>query len=364
MLYDFLIVGSGLFGATFTQKAIEAGKRCLVIERRSHIGGNVYTEEMDHIHVHRYGPHIFHTNIEYVWKYVSRFSEFNDYIHRPLANYYGQLYNLPFNMNTFNQLWGVTTPEEAQKRIKQSTEHVENPKNLEQMAVKLVGREIFEKLIRGYTEKQWGRSCENLPASIITRLPIRYIYDNNYFNAEYQGIPVNGYTEMISNMLQGAEIVTDMDFFNEREKFMMCAKHILFTGPIDEYFGYCHGALEYRSVFFETEMLEVENYQSNSVVNYTDVQTAFTRIIEHKHFAPAKQPRTVISREYSIEWKPGIEPFYPIEDTANTRKYKLYSDLAKREGHITFGGRLGLYRYLDMDNTIERALACAEKLIR
>ena len=364
MKYDFLIVGSGLFGATFAQKCIEAGKRCLVIERRSHIGGNAYTEVLDRIQVHRYGAHIFHTNTEHVWKYINRFTRFNDYIHRPMANYDGQLYNLPFNMNTFNQLWGVTTAEEAQKRIKESTEHVDNPKNLEQMAVNLVGREVFEKFIKGYTEKQWGRRCEDLPASIISRLPIRYTYDNNYFDAKYQGIPINGYTEMISNMLQGAEVVTGMDFFNEREKLMMCAKHILFTGPIDEYFGYCHGALEYRSVFFETEMLDVDDYQSNSVVNYTDAQTAFTRIIEHKHFALTKQPRTVISREYSIEWKPGIEPYYPIEDAINTRKYKLYSDIAKREGHITFGGRLGLYRYLDMDRTIEIALACADKLIR
>ena len=365
--YDLLIVGSGLFGATVAQRATEAGKRCLVLERRGHIAGNAYTENIEGIQVHVYGPHIFHTNNEKVWQYVNRFAKFNSFVNSPLANFKGKLYNLPFNMHTFNQMWGVTTPQEAQERIEQGrrAEFVENPQNLEQMAVNLVGREIFETLIRGYTEKQWGRKCSDLPASIIKRLPIRFTFNNNYYNAKYQGIPVDGYTAMVQNMLDGIEVVTDTDYLAEKARYDKLACHIIFTGPIDEYFGYRYGALEYRSVYFENETLDTANYQGVAVVNYTDNETPFIRVIEHKHFGHNNQPsqhKTIISREFSREWAAGTEPYYPIESAANTALYNCYAALARHEKNVTFGGRLGAYRYYDMDKVIELALSCALNL--
>ena len=365
--YDLLIVGSGLFGATVAQRAAEAGKKCLVLERRGHIAGNAYTENIEGIQLHVYGPHIFHTNNEEVWQYVNRFAKFNNFVNSPLANFKGKLYNLPFNMHTFNQMWGVTTPQEAQERIEQDrrAEFVENPQNLEQMAVNLVGREIFETLIRGYTEKQWGRKCSDLPASIIKRLPIRFTFDNNYYNAKYQGIPVDGYTTMVQNMLDGIEVLTDTDYLAEKARYDKLARHIIFTGPIDEYFGYRYGALEYRSVYFENETLDTANYQGVAVVNYTDNETPFIRVIEHKHFERNNQPnqlKTIISREFSREWTAGIEPYYPIESAANTALYNCYAALARHEKKVTFGGRLGAYRYYDMDKVIELALTCAANL--
>jgi len=359
MEYDYIIVGSGLFGATCAQQLAEQGKKCLVLERRKHIAGNAYTEEIEGIYVHTYGPHIFHTNNEDVWNYINRFADFNDFINMPLANFEGKLFNLPFNMNTFNQMWGVTTAQEAMRRIEQSRqqEFVQEPENLEQMAINLVGREIFETLIKGYTEKQWGRKCADLPASIITRLPLRFTYDNNYYNSKYQGIPIGGYTAMVAKMLEGIEVLTSTDYLANKAHFDGLARHIIFTGPIDEYFGFCHGALKYRSVHFETEILDMPRFQESAVVNYTDAKIKFTRIIEHKHFEPKSQPKTVVSREYSQEWQKGSEPFYPIEDKCNKELYEKYADLAKNEKNIHFGGRLGFYKYFDMDKTIERALA-------
>jgi len=359
MEYDFIIVGSGLFGATCAQRLAEAEKKCLVIERRKHIAGNAYTEEIEGIHVHVYGPHIFHTNNEEVWGYVNRFTNFNNFINSPLANYKGAVYNLPFNMNTFNQMWGVTTPQEAQERIEQDrrAEFVEDPQNLEQMAINLVGREIFETLIKGYTEKQWGRKCIDLPASIITRLPIRFTYDNNYYNSKHQGIPIGGYTAMVKNMLAGIDTLVSTDYLDNKAYFDKLAKYIIFTGPIDEYFHHCYGSLKYRSVHFETETIDSDKFQEVAVVNYTDIETPFTRIIEHKHFEPNNQSKTVISREYSREWAVGSEPFYPIKDKDNAELYEQYAKLAARESKVSFGGRLGTYQYLDMDKVIEMALS-------
>ena len=357
--YDYLIVGAGLYGAVFAQKAMEAGKTCLVIEKREHIAGNIYTEAVEGIQVHRYGAHIFHTNNDEVWNYVNRFATFNRYTNSPVANYKGEIYNLPFNMNTFNKMWGVITPAEAQAEIERqrAAHYVAEPKNLEEQAINLVGTDIYEKLVKHYTEKQWGRPCTELPAFIIKRLPVRFIYDDNYFNALYQGIPVGGYTAMVEKMLEGAEVKLGVDYLADKAAWDAVADKVVYTGPIDAYFGYKLGALAYRSVRFETETLDMENYQGNAVVNYTDSDTPYTRIIEHKHFEFGTQPRTVISREYSAEWKVGDEPYYPVNDAANGALYQQYRALAEGEEKVLFGGRLGEYRYYDMDKVIEAALA-------
>ena len=357
--YDYLIVGAGLYGAVFAQKAMEAGKRCLVIEKRDHIAGNIYTEAVEGIQVHRYGAHIFHTSNDEVWNYVNRFATFNRYTNSPVANYKGEIYNLPFNMNTFNKMWGVITPAQAQAEIeRQRAAHfVAEPKNLEEQAINLVGTDIYEKLVKHYTEKQWGRPCTELPAFIIKRLPVRFIYDNNYFNALYQGIPVGGYTALVEKMLAGAEVRLGVDYLADKAAWDAVADKVVYTGPIDAYFGYRLGALAYRSVRFETETLDLENYQGNAVVNYTDADTPYTRIIEHKHFEFGNQPKTVISREYSAEWKVGDEPYYPVNDAANGELYQKYKALAEGEANVLFGGRLGEYKYYDMDKVIEAALA-------
>lgn len=357
--YDYLIVGAGLYGAVFAQKAMEAGKTCLVIEKRDHIAGNIYTEAVEGIQVHRYGAHIFHTNNDEVWNYVNRFATFNRYTNSPVANYKGEIYNMPFNMNTFNKMWGVITPAEAQAEIERqrAAHYVAEPKNLEEQAINLVGTDIYEKLVKHYTEKQWGRPCTELPAFIIKRLPVRFIYDNNYFNALYQGIPVGGYTAMVEKMLEGAEVRLGVDYLADKAAWDALAGKVVYTGPIDAYFGYRLGALAYRSVRFETETLDMENYQGNAVVNYTDADTPYTRIIEHKHFEFGTQPKTVISREYSAEWKVGDEPYYPVNDEANGALYQQYKALAEGEEKVIFGGRLGEYKYYDMDRVIEAALA-------
>ena len=357
--YDYLIVGAGLYGAVFAQKAMEAGKTCLVIEKRDHIAGNIYTEAVEGIQVHRYGAHIFHTNNDEVWNYVNRFATFNRYTNSPVANYKGEIYNMPFNMNTFNKMWGVITPAEAQAEIERqrAAHYVAKPKNLEEQAINLVGTDIYEKLVKHYTEKQWGRPCTELPAFIIKRLPVRFIYDNNYFNALYQGIPVGGYTAMVEKVLEGAEVRLGVDYLADKAAWDAVADKVVYTGPIDAYFGYKLGALAYRSVRFETETLDMENYQGNAVVNYTDSETPYTRIIEHKHFEFGTQPKTVISREYSAEWKVGDEPYYPVNDEANGALYQQYKALAEGEEKVLFGGRLGEYKYYDMDKVIEAALA-------
>ena len=357
--YDYLIVGAGLYGAVFAQKAMEAGKTCLVIEKRDHIAGNIYTEAVEGIQVHRYGAHIFHTNNDEVWNYVNRFATFNRYTNSPVANYKGEIYNMPFNMNTFNKMWGVITPAQAQAEIERqrAAHYVAEPKNLEEQAINLVGTDIYEKLVKHYTEKQWGRPCTELPAFIIKRLPVRFVYDNNYFNALYQGIPVGGYTAMVEKMLEGAEVKLGVDYLADKAAWDAVADKVVYTGPIDAYFGYKLGALAYRSVRFETETLDMENYQGNAVVNYTDADTPYTRIIEHKHFEFGTQPKTVISREYSAEWKVGDEPYYPVNDEANGALYQQYKALAEGEEKVLFGGRLGEYKYYDMDKVIEAALA-------
>jgi UDP-galactopyranose mutase len=361
MKYDFLIVGAGLYGATFARQAADAGKKCLVLERRGHIAGNVYTETVADIQVHRYGAHIFHTNDRAAWEYVGRFAEFNRYTNCPVANYRGEIYNLPFNMNTFNRMWGVTTPAEARAEIERQRQasYVAEPRNLEEQALNLVGRDIFERLIRGYTEKQWGRPCDELPAFIIRRLPVRFTYDNNYFEAEYQGIPKGGYTAMVARMLEGIPVELGVDYLASREKWDALAERVVYTGPIDAFFGYRLGALEYRSVRFETVTLDVDNFQGNAVVNYTDRDVPYTRVIEHKHFEFGTQPRTVVSYEYSDEWKPGVEPYYPINDARNDSLRDRYIELASAESRVSFGGRLGEYRYFDMDKTVSLALAAA-----
>ena len=357
--YDYLIVGAGLYGAVFAQKAMEAGKTCLVLEKRDHIAGNIYTEAVEGIQVHRYGAHIFHTNNDEVWNYVNRFATFNRYTNSPVANYKGEIYNMPFNMNTFNKMWGVITPAQAQAEIERqrAARYVAEPKNLEEQAINLVGTDIYEKLVKHYTEKQWGRPCTELPAFIIKRLPVRFIYDNNYFNALYQGIPVGGYTALVEKMLAGAEVRLGVDYLADKAAWDAVADKVVYTGPIDAYFGYRLGALAYRSVRFETETLDLENYQGNAVVNYTDADTPYTRIIEHKHFEFGNQPKTVISREYSAEWKVGDEPYYPVNDAANGELYQKYKALAEGEANVLFGGRLGEYKYYDMDKVIEAALA-------
>ena len=363
MHYDYLIVGAGLFGATFARQAMDAGKSVLVVEKRNHIGGNVYTETVAGIQVHKYGAHIFHTNDKRVWDYVNRFAEFNRYTNSPVANFKGELYSLPFNMYTFNRMWGVVTPQQAQEKIEaqRKAAGIENPRNLEEQAISLVGTDIYEKLVKGYTEKQWGRSCRDLPAFIIRRLPVRFTYDNNYFNARFQGIPMGGYTCMVEKMLQGAEVRLNTDFLARKEELSALADKIVYTGPVDAYFDYCLGPLQYRSVRFETEVLDIPNYQGNAVVNYTDRETPFTRIIEHKWFDPADQEKTVISREYSSEWTPGQEPYYPVNDDANSALSERYANLAEAEKKVIFGGRLARYRYLDMDTTVASALTEAER---
>ena len=360
--YDYLIVGAGLFGAVFAQQARAAGKTVLVIDKRDHIAGNVHTEEIEGINVHVYGAHIFHTNNKQVWEYVNKFVEFNRFTNSPVANYKGELYSMPFNMYTFNKMWGVVTPEEAAAKIAEQRAEIQGePQNLEEQAISLVGRDIFEKLVKGYTEKQWGRDCKDLPAFIIKRLPVRLTFDNNYFNALYQGIPMGGYTKMVANMLGDTEVRLGVDYLQNKAELDALADKVIYTGPIDAYFGYQLGALQYRSVRFETEVLDIPNFQGNAAVNYTDRETPWTRIIEHKWFEFGTQPKTVISREYSSEWKLGDEPYYPVNDEKNGQLYQQYKALAEKEKNIVFGGRLGEYKYYDMDAVIASALACAEK---
>ena len=360
MQYDYLIVGAGLFGAVFAHEATAAGKRCLVVDKRDHIAGNIYTESIEGINVHRYGAHIFHTNNKEVWDYVNRFAVFNRYTNSPIANYHGEIYNMPFNMNTFNKMWGVVTPAEAHAKIEEqrAAHFTPEPKNLEEQAINLVGTDIYEKLVKGYTEKQWGRPCTELPAFIIRRLPVRFTYDNNYFNALYQGIPNGGYTRMVEKMLEGIEVRLGVNYLKDKAELDKLAGRVIYTGPIDAYFDYSLGALQYRSVRFETEVLDMPNYQGNAVVNYTDAETPYTRVIEHKHFEFGDQPKTVISREYSAEWKPGDEPYYPVNDETNNTLYARYKAMADAEPHVVFGGRLGEYKYYDMDKVIESALNC------
>lgn len=363
-MYDYLIVGSGLFGAIFAYEANKKGKNCLVIEKRNHVGGNIYTKEIEGIQVHWYGAHIFHTSNKEVWEYIQRFAEFNRYTNSPVANYKGEIYNLPFNMNTFNKMWGVITPEEAKEKIAEqiAQNKVEEPKNLEEQALNLVGKDIYEKLVKGYTEKQWGRDCTELPSFIIKRLPCRFTYDNNYFNDRYQGIPMGGYTQMVEKMLEGTEVKLNTDYFEFIKENPEIAEKIIFTGCIDEYYNFQFGPLKYRSVRFETEELPMESYQGNAVVNYTEREVPYTRIIEHKHFEFGKQPTTIISREYSSEWSVGKEPYYPVNDAENTALYAKYAALAEKEGNVIFGGRLGAYKYYDMDKVIDAALTMLETL--
>ena len=368
MNYNYLIVGSGLYGATIAQQAKKAGKSVLVIDKRPNVGGNIYTEKVEGINVHKYGAHIFHTNNKEVWDYVTSFVDFNRFTNSPVANYKGELYSMPFNMYTFNKMWGVVTPEEAAAKIEEQKKEITGePKNLEEQAISLVGRDIYEKLVKGYTEKQWGRDCKDLPAFIIKRLPVRLTFDNNYFNALYQGIPIGGYTKLIEKMLEGIEVRLNVDYLENKEELDKLAEKVIYTGPIDAYFNYKLGTLEYRSVRFENEILDKPNFQGNAAVNYTDRETPWTRIIEHKWFEFGKDengndlPKTVISREYSSEWKLGDEPYYPVNDAKNSTLYEQYKALAEAEDYVIFGGRLGEYKYYDMDKTIEVALAAAKK---
>ena len=363
--YNYLIVGAGLYGAVFAHEAKKRGNTVLVVDKRPHIAGNVYTEEIEGINVHKYGAHIFHTNNKVVWDYVNQFAQFNRFTNSPVANFHGELYSLPFNMYTFNKMWGVITPEEAAAKIEEQrkTAGITEPKNLEEQAISLVGIDIYEKLVKGYTEKQWGRPCNELPAFIIKRLPVRLTFDNNYFNALYQGIPVGGYTKMVENMLDGIEVRLDTDYLKNKPELDALAEKVVYTGPIDAYYDFKFGALEYRSVRFETEVLDKPNFQGNAAVNYTDRETPWTRIIEHKWFEFGTQPKTVISREYSSEWKPGDEPYYPVNDEKNSALYEKYSALAADETNVIFGGRLGEYKYYDMDAVIAAALGkCAVEL--
>lgn len=357
--YDYLIVGAGLFGALFAHKAIQAGKKVLVIDKRSHIGGNLYTEKVEGINVHKYGAHIFHTSNKEVWDFVNSIVEFNRFTNSPIAYYKGKLYNLPFNMNTFYALWGTRTPEEARQKIEEQimAAHVTNPQNLEEQAISLVGKDIYEILIKGYTEKQWGRKATDVPAFIIKRIPVRFTFDNNYFNDNYQGIPIGGYTNFIRKLLAGAEIKCNIDYNKHRYDFADSAHKIIYTGPIDEYYGYCFGKLEYRSLRFEEEILDIPNYQGNAVVNYTEAEIPYTRIIEHKHFEFGTQKKTVISKEYSLDWKEGVEPYYPINNERNNTLYQKYKELAEKEKNILFGGRLAEYKYYDMHQIVEKVLA-------
>lgn len=369
-MYDYLIVGAGLYGAVFAREAKKRGKSVLVIDKRPNVGGNVYTENVEGIHVHKYGAHIFHTNNKRVWDYITQFADFNRFTNSPVANYKGELYSLPFNMYTFNKMWGVVTPEEAAAKIDQQRREITGePQNLEEQAISLVGRDIFEKLVKGYTEKQWGRDCKELPAFIIKRLPVRLTFDNNYFNALYQGIPMGGYTKMVENLLDGIEVRLNTDYLADKEKWDAVADRVVYTGPIDAYYGYRLGCLEYRSVRFENELLDKPNFQGNAAVNYTDRETPWTRIIEHKWFQFGKDdegkdiPKTVISREYSSEWQPGDEPYYPVNDDKNGKLYADYKALAMQEEKIIFGGRLGEYKYYDMDQVIAAALEKAEAVL-
>lgn len=364
-MYDYLIVGSGLFGSIFAYEANKRGKKCLVIDKRSHVAGNIYTENVHGINVHKYGAHIFHTNNKDVWEYIQQFAEFNRYTNSPLARFNTELYNLPFNMNTFSKMWGVVTPAEAKNKIQEQIKEagITDPQNLEEQAISLVGRDIYEKLIKGYTEKQWGRKATELPSFIINRLPVRFTYDNNYFNDKYQGIPIGGYTQIVEKMLKGIEVRLNTDFFKNREDLTTLADKIVFTGMIDEYYNYCHGELEYRSLKFDTEVLDEENYQGNAVVNYTEYEVPYTRIIEHKHFefdnqGDAVNPKTVITREFPAEWEQGDDPYYPMNDEKNNALFAKYKNLAEQEEKVIFGGRLGMYKYFDMHNIVSEALKC------
>ncbi|MBQ1530053.1 MAG: UDP-galactopyranose mutase [Clostridia bacterium] len=357
--YDYLVVGAGLFGAVFAHEAVKAGFTVLVLEKRDHIAGNIYTEEVEGIDVHKYGAHIFHTSDKNIWSYVDKFAEFNNFVNSPVANYKGEMYNMPFNMNTFSKMFNISTPAEAMAVLdKERAEITGEPQNLEEQAISLVGRTVYTKLVKGYTEKQWGRDCTELPAFIIKRLPVRFTYDNNYFNDRYQGIPCEGYTTMVERMLDGADVVLNTNFLDDREKWLGMADNCVYTGPIDEYFGYKLGKLEYRSLKFETEVLDEENHQGVAVVNYTDRETPYTRIIEHKHFNFGTQPKTVVTREYPTAWEEGMEPYYPVNDERNTNLYHQYAELAAGEG-VLFGGRLAEYRYYDMDDTVAAALKLA-----
>ena len=362
-MYDYLIVGSGLFGSIFAHEAKKLGKTCLVIDKRNHIGGNIYTKNIEGINVHMYGAHIFHTNNKNVWDYINQFAEFNRYTNSPIARYKDEIYNLPFNMNTFNKLWGVVTPEEARRKIDEELRdvNIDEPKNLEEQAIKLVGKTIYKKLIKGYTEKQWGMKATELPNFIIKRLPVRFTYDNNYFDSEYQGIPKDGYTKIIEKLLEGITLILNCDYFEHKEKLDKMANKIIFTGQIDAYYNYCFGELQYRSLMFETEILDIENYQGNAVVNYTDYEVPYTRIIEHKHFEFGNQSKTIISKEYSDAWNKEKEPYYPINNDINNALYKKYKSLADKDKKVIFGGRLGQYKYYDMDKVIEEALNCVRK---
>ncbi len=367
--YDFLIVGAGLYGAVFAQQATDAGRTCLVIDKRSHIGGNVYTENIEGINVHRYGAHIFHTCNRRVWDYMNGFAEFNRYTNSPVAVYKDELYNLPFNMNTFHGLWGVTTPEQAKAKIEEQKREAKlpdgkEPANMEEAAIQLVGRDIYEKLVKGYTEKQWGRSAKELPAFIIRRLPVRFTYDNNYFNDTYQGIPIGGYTKIVEKMLEGADVLLNEDYFAKREEYDQAADRIVFTGMIDEYFDYRFGPLEYRSLKFEDKILDTDNFQGNAVVNYTESGVPYTRTIEHKHFEFGTQEKTVVTYEYPVSWKKGDEPYYPVNDEKNGSLYQKYKELADRESKVIFGGRLGKYRYFDMHQVVECALDDSKKALK
>ena len=364
MEYDYLIVGAGLFGSVFAHEMTKKGKKCLVIEKRNHLGGNIYTELEENINVHKYGAHIFHTNNKEVWQYINQFADFNRYTNSPVANYKGELYNLPFNMNTFYQMWGVKTPEEAKAKIdeQKAESNIRDPKNLEEQAISLIGKDIYEKLVKGYTEKQWGRKCDELPSFIIKRLPVRYTFDNNYFNDLYQGIPIGGYTIIIEKMLDGIEVILNTDFFDDKEKWLNIADKIIFTGMIDQYYDYCYGELEYRGLNFEFETLDVENYQGNAVINYTDAETPFTRIIEHKHFESSDSLKTIITKEYPKTWMKGEEAYYPLNDEKNSELFKKYQELVKKEDKVIFGGRLGMYQYFDMWQVIDEALKLVDEL--
>ena len=363
MKYDYLVVGAGLYGAVFAYEAKKKGKTCLVIDKRDHMAGNIYCENVSGINVHKYGAHIFHTSDKKIWEYVNQFAEFNNYINSPVARYKNELYNLPFNMNTFSKMWNIATPQEAKDIIASQIAdlNITEPKNLEEQALSLVGKDVYEKLIKGYTEKQWGRDCKDLPSFIIKRLPLRFIYDNNYFNDRYQGIPIGGYTKIVEKMLDGIEVRLNTNYLDNREEFDAMADKIVYTGMIDQFYDYKLGVLEYRSVRFETEELPMENYQGNAVVNYTEREVPYTRIIEHKHFEFGKQPTTIISREYSSEWKKGDEPYYPVNNDKNNALYQQYKELADKEHKVIFGGRLGGYKYYDMDKVIAAALEMCEK---
>lgn len=364
-MYDYLIVGAGLYGAVVANELKKAGKKCLVIEKRAHIGGNIYTYQLEGIQVHKYGAHIFHTDNEEIWRYINTFATFNRYTNSPVANYKNEIYSLPFNMYTFNKMWGVVTPREAMQKVEEQVREcgIDEPQNLEEQAISLVGKDIYEKLIKGYTEKQWGKKAIELPSFIIKRLPVRFTYDNNYFNDAYQGIPVGGYTQIIEKMLDGVEVRLNTDYLADKDNLSALAKKVIYTGMIDEYYNYCYGELEYRSLNFETEVFDVENYQGNAVVNYTDYETPYTRVIEHKHFEFGRQKKTVVTREYPQKWNCGDEPYYPVNNEINNNLYNRYRELAVREEKVTFGGRLGLYKYYDMDDIIMDALKFSQKEI-